>query len=55
MNILQLYLILTASAMKDEADTLASKYDNSSSLYLNVAKHGDNLNKAIQEHDLAIR
>ncbi|XP_033646696.1 alpha-aminoadipic semialdehyde synthase, mitochondrial-like isoform X1 [Asterias rubens] len=46
--------ITVASAEKPEADALATKYNNTSPMYLNVAKHEDKMSKAIQEHDMVI-
>ncbi|XP_022109027.1 alpha-aminoadipic semialdehyde synthase, mitochondrial-like isoform X2 [Acanthaster planci] len=46
--------VTIASADKPEADALAAKYDGTNSLYLNVARHTDQTEKAVQEHDIVI-
>ncbi|XP_038067093.1 alpha-aminoadipic semialdehyde synthase, mitochondrial-like isoform X1 [Patiria miniata] len=46
--------VTIASADKTEADALAAKYDSTNSLYMNIARHTDQMDKAIQEHDIVI-
>ena len=50
-----LHLLNTASADKEEGANLASKWENTTPVYVNVETHTDQLEKLIKEHDLVIR
>ncbi|XP_071960178.1 alpha-aminoadipic semialdehyde synthase, mitochondrial-like isoform X2 [Antedon mediterranea] len=46
--------VTIASSIKDEAEDLASKYDNTRAVYLNVKSHEAHLHQLVKKHDIVI-
>ncbi|XP_033106546.1 alpha-aminoadipic semialdehyde synthase, mitochondrial-like isoform X4 [Anneissia japonica] len=46
--------VTIASSIKEEAENIASKYDNTEAVYLNVKTHEAHLHQLVKKHDIVI-